>query len=79
MQVIGNRLYAGSNIDLQAYDITDPDQPAQVWTVLWDCMPEGFSVNGTQVDVFGWGAAGNLPPWSHSAHSNLDGLRGPWF
>ncbi len=62
MQVIGDRLYMGVGMDLQAYDITNPDQPVQVWKEFIGFMPESFIVYGSQVDIFGWGAAGAYIP-----------------
>jgi hypothetical protein len=62
LQVVGDRLYAGVNMDLQAYDITDPERTVQVWKEFVGFMAMSFSFNGTQIDIFGWGAAGTYLP-----------------
>ena len=62
LQVVGDRLYAGVNMDLQAYDITDPERTVQVWKEFVGFMAMSFSFNGPQIDIFGWGAAGTYLP-----------------
>jgi len=62
LQVVGDLLYAGVNMDLQAYDITDPERPVQVWKEFVGFMAMSFSFNGPQIDIFGWGAAGTYLP-----------------
>jgi hypothetical protein len=62
MQVVGNRLYAGVNMEMQAYDITNPDQPTQVWSEFIGFSAYGFSTDGAQIDIFGWAGAGTYLP-----------------
>ena len=62
MQVIGERLYIGNYMQMEAYDITDPGQPVQAWTKNVGLMVEGFSLQGDRVDVFGWAPAGTYLP-----------------
>jgi len=55
MQVIGEHLYLGY-INIEAYDITNPDQPLKIWEVrVPGCdIVKGFSVVGDQAYAFGW-------------------------
>jgi hypothetical protein len=62
LQVVGDRLYAGVNMDLQAYDITDPDKPTQVWKEFVGFTAMGFSFSGPQIVIFGWVGAGTYLP-----------------
>lgn len=78
MQVIGNRLYAGVNMDLQAYDITNPDQPTQLWSEFIGFSVYGFSTGGGQIDMFGWAGAGTYLP-SQAALSPPEPITGEPF
>jgi hypothetical protein len=53
MQVIGERLYLGYRA-IEAYDITDPDQPVRAWSVNVDIVVDSFKVVGKQITAFGW-------------------------
>ncbi|GAP12781.1 hypothetical protein LARV_00517 [Longilinea arvoryzae] len=53
MQVIGDRLYLGYR-SIDAYDITNPDQPARAWRVYASIVVKSFQVAGEQVIAFGW-------------------------
>jgi hypothetical protein len=53
MQVIGGRLYAAYMM-MNAYDITNPDQPLQIWTIKGNEVVRGFNVAGDQLYIFGW-------------------------
>jgi hypothetical protein len=64
LQVVGNYLFVGANMDLQAYDITNADQPVQVWKEFIGFLPKSFILNGSQVYVFGWVPAGAYIPTS---------------
>lgn len=63
MQVIGNVLYIGAYNTMEAYDITDPDHPSQVWSLSTTAlMVKSFSIIGDQIDIFGWAPAGSYLP-----------------
>ncbi len=62
LQVIGKRLYAGVNMEMQAYDVTDPDQPTRVWSKFIGFTAYGFSLDSAQMDIFGWPGAGAYIP-----------------
>jgi len=62
MQVIGKRLYTGVYMEIHAYDITNPDKPLQVWKEFTGIMVKGFSIEGEQIDIFGWIPAGAYIP-----------------
>ena len=53
LQVIGDRLYLGYR-SIDAYDITDPDQPLRIWRNYAGIVVKGFNVVGEQVIAFGW-------------------------
>lgn len=55
MQVIGERLYL-SYRDVRAYDITNPDQPRQIWRKNLSGGPvvKNFQMAGDQLYIFGW-------------------------
>jgi hypothetical protein len=54
MQVIGERLYLGYR-DIEAYDITNPGQPALIWRKnLGGIVVKDFYVSGSQFFFFGW-------------------------
>ena len=68
MQVIGNRLYVGTYMSMQAFDLHNPDQPVQAWKVEHsENLPLGmvidFSVDGDKVFAFGWYPAGSYLPY----------------
>jgi len=55
LQVIGDYLYL-SYRDIEAYEITNPDQPKKIWSqhVTGIDIVKGFDVVGDQVYAFGW-------------------------
>jgi hypothetical protein len=54
MQVVGERLYL-SYQDIEAYDITNPDQPRQIWAGSTNGnVVKDFQISGDQIYVFGW-------------------------
>jgi hypothetical protein len=55
LEVIGDYLYL-SYRDIEAYDITNPDQPKKIWSqhVTGIDIIKGFNVVGDQVYAFGW-------------------------
>jgi hypothetical protein len=55
MQVVGKTLYLGYKA-LEAYDITDPDQPVQIWarSAYGGGVIDDFILAGEQSYVFGW-------------------------
>jgi hypothetical protein len=52
LQVVGGRLYVSYKA-IEAYDISDPDQPQQVWRTAGHVVRE-FRVVGDQIYWFGW-------------------------
>lgn len=53
MQVIGDRLYLGYR-SVDAYDITNPDQPVRVWRVYASIVVKSFDVVREGIIAFGW-------------------------
>lgn len=52
MQIVGDRLYL-SYLGIEAYDITNPTQPEQVWSVGGSVV-QSFILDGEQIYAFGW-------------------------
>jgi len=54
MQVIGERLYI-SYLGVEAFDITNPEQPISVWTAgAGSMVVRDFDIVGEHIFIFGW-------------------------
>lgn len=74
MQVIGGRLYL-SYRSLQAYDITEPNQPKQIWEKNLQGGPvmKGFSLVADQFYIFGWTILSEYVRYTITAPEPIEG------